>query len=138
MTRSPDSQIPSGAGQPATGKRDDEAFNCRQEGEANLRAATQVNVVNPTSDQADSAGANPQLGWRRQQEQWRYIAPAAKFAERHLLRRRRPLVGLLLGFSSLRFGCVPFAVGRPVQNADRIGFEFDDELLREFPARVRD
>jgi len=45
MTRSPDSQIPSGAGQPATGKRDDEAFNCRQEGEANLRAATQVNVV---------------------------------------------------------------------------------------------
>jgi hypothetical protein len=45
MTRSPDSQIPSGAGQPAPGKRDDEAFNCRQEGEANLRAATQVNVV---------------------------------------------------------------------------------------------
>ena len=40
MTRSPDSQIPSGAGQPATEKRDDKAFDCRQEGEANLRAAT--------------------------------------------------------------------------------------------------
>jgi hypothetical protein len=38
-------------------------------------------------------------------------------------------VGLLLSFSSLRFGCIAFAVGRPVQNADRIGFEFDDELL---------
>src|ERR1700690_1610060 len=45
MTRSPDSLIPFDAGQPAPGKRDDEAFNCRQEGEANLRAATQVNVV---------------------------------------------------------------------------------------------
>jgi RNA-directed DNA polymerase len=45
MTRSPDSQIPSGAGQPATEKRDDQAFICREEGEANLRAATQVNVV---------------------------------------------------------------------------------------------
>ena len=40
-------------------------------------------------------------------------------------------MGLLLGFSSLRFGCVAFAVGRPVQNADRIGFEFDDELLHD-------
>ena len=45
MTRSPDSLIPSDAGQPASEKRDDKAFNCRQEGEANLRAATQVNVV---------------------------------------------------------------------------------------------
>src|ERR1700685_2855012 len=45
MTRSPDSLIPSGAGQPASEKRDDKAFNCRQEGEANLRAATQVNAV---------------------------------------------------------------------------------------------
>ncbi len=44
---------------------------------------------------------------------------------------RRPLVGLLLCFSSLRFGRVAFAVGRPVQNADRIGFEFDDELLHD-------
>jgi hypothetical protein len=49
MTRSPDSQIPSGAGQPATEKRDDKAFKCRQEGEANLRAATQVNVVSASS-----------------------------------------------------------------------------------------
>ena len=45
MNRSPDSQIPSAAGQPAAEKRDDKAFDCRQEGEANLRAATQVNVV---------------------------------------------------------------------------------------------
>ena len=45
MTRSPDSQIPSDIGQPAAEKRDDKAFNCRQEGEANLRAVTQVNVV---------------------------------------------------------------------------------------------
>jgi RNA-directed DNA polymerase len=49
MARSPDSQIPSGAGQPATEKRDDKAFKCRQEGEANLRAATQVNVVSASS-----------------------------------------------------------------------------------------
>jgi RNA-directed DNA polymerase len=49
MTRSPDSQIPSGAGQPATEKRDDKALSCRQEGEANLRAATQVNVVSASS-----------------------------------------------------------------------------------------
>jgi RNA-directed DNA polymerase len=49
MTRSPDSQIPSGTGQPAAEKRDDKAFDCRQEGEANLRAATQVNVVSASS-----------------------------------------------------------------------------------------
>ena len=49
MTRSPDSLIPSDAGQPATEKRDDKAFNCRQEGEANLRAATQVNAVSASS-----------------------------------------------------------------------------------------
>jgi RNA-directed DNA polymerase len=45
MTRSPDSLIPSVAGQPATEKRDDKAFKSRQEGEANLWAATEVNVV---------------------------------------------------------------------------------------------
>ena len=45
MNRSPDSPIPSDAGQPVGEKRDDKAFDCRQEGEANLRAATQVNVV---------------------------------------------------------------------------------------------
>src|SRR5438045_4848661 len=49
MTRSPDSQIPSGTGQPVMEKRDDKAFICRQEGEANLRAATQVNAVSATS-----------------------------------------------------------------------------------------
>ena len=45
MTRSPDSLIPFDAGRPASEKRDDKAFNRRQEGEANLRAATEVNVV---------------------------------------------------------------------------------------------
>lgn len=45
MTRSPDSLIPSGAEQLATEKRDDKASTCRLGGEANLRAATQVNVV---------------------------------------------------------------------------------------------
>src|SRR5271169_4381835 len=49
MTRSPDSLIPFGAGQPASEKRDDKAFDCRQEGEANLRAATEVNVVSASS-----------------------------------------------------------------------------------------
>ncbi len=45
MTRSPDSLIPSSAEQSAVENRDDKAFTCRQEGEANLRAATQVNAV---------------------------------------------------------------------------------------------
>ena len=50
MDRSPDSLIPSGGGQLAPEKRDDKALNCRQEGEANLRAATPVNVVSASSD----------------------------------------------------------------------------------------
>jgi RNA-directed DNA polymerase len=45
MTRSPDSLVPSVSGQPEAEKRDDKALNCRQEGEANLRAATEVNAV---------------------------------------------------------------------------------------------
>jgi hypothetical protein len=45
MTRSPDSLIPSLAEQSAAEKRDDKAFTCRQGGEANLRAATEVNAV---------------------------------------------------------------------------------------------
>ena len=45
MTRSPDSLVSSVAEQSATEKRDDKAFTCRQEGEANLRAATEVNAV---------------------------------------------------------------------------------------------
>ena len=49
MTRSPDSLIPSDSGQPEPEKRDDKAFNCRQEGKANLRAATQVNAVTASS-----------------------------------------------------------------------------------------
>lgn len=49
MTRSPDSLIPSGAEQLATEKRDDKAFDCRQEGKANLRAATQVNAVSAST-----------------------------------------------------------------------------------------
>jgi hypothetical protein len=49
VTRSPDSLVPSAVGQPAPEKRDDKAFKCRQEGEANLRAATQVNAVSASS-----------------------------------------------------------------------------------------
>jgi len=49
MTRSPDSLIPFDAGQPALEKRDDKAFECRQGGEANLRAATEVNAVSASS-----------------------------------------------------------------------------------------
>lgn len=49
MTRSPDSLVSSAAGQPAVEKRDDKAFTCRQEGEANLRAATEVNAVSASS-----------------------------------------------------------------------------------------
>jgi hypothetical protein len=49
MTRSPDSLIASESGQPEPEKRDDKAFNCRQEGEANPRAATQVNAVSASS-----------------------------------------------------------------------------------------
>jgi len=45
MTRSPDSLIPSDAEQSAAEKRDDKAFTCRQGGEANLRATTEVNAV---------------------------------------------------------------------------------------------
>jgi group II intron reverse transcriptase/maturase len=41
--------MPSGGGQPPVEKRDDKAFNCRQEGEANLRAATEVNVVSAST-----------------------------------------------------------------------------------------
>ena len=49
MDRSPDSLIPPAEGQPSTGKRDDKALICRQEGEANSRAATQVNAVSASS-----------------------------------------------------------------------------------------
>lgn len=49
MTRSPDSLVPSDSGQPETEKRDDKALTCWQEGEANLRAATEVNVVSASS-----------------------------------------------------------------------------------------
>ena len=51
MTRTPDSLILFGAEQSAVEKRDDKAFSSRQEGEANLRAATEVNV--------DSASSTP-------------------------------------------------------------------------------
>jgi hypothetical protein len=52
MTRSPDSLIPFDAGQPVPEKRDDKALNCRQEDEANLRAATPVNAVSASSTPA--------------------------------------------------------------------------------------
>jgi RNA-directed DNA polymerase len=49
MTRSPDSLVPSDSGQPEPEKRDNKALNCWQEGEANLRAATQVNAISASS-----------------------------------------------------------------------------------------
>jgi len=49
MTRSPDSLVPSASGQPDPEKRDDKALNCWQEGEANLRAATEVNAISASS-----------------------------------------------------------------------------------------
>jgi hypothetical protein len=45
MTGSPDSRVSSAAGLPAAEKRDDKAFIRRQEGEADRRAAKQVNAV---------------------------------------------------------------------------------------------
>jgi len=50
MTRSPDSLVPSASGQPDPEKRDDKALTCRKGGEANLRAATQVNAVTASSN----------------------------------------------------------------------------------------
>src|ERR1700730_17965321 len=50
MTRSPDSLVPSASGQPDPEKRDDKALTCRKEGEANLRAATEVNAVTASSN----------------------------------------------------------------------------------------
>ena len=49
MTRSSDSLVPSASGQPDPEKRDDKALTCWQEGEANLRAATEVNAVTASS-----------------------------------------------------------------------------------------
>jgi|SRR5215472_10307101 len=49
MTRSPDSLIPSDSGLPEPETRDDKALTCWQEGEANLRAATEVNAVTASS-----------------------------------------------------------------------------------------
>src|SRR5260370_4276887 len=45
MTRSPDSLVPSAAGKPDREKGDAKALACWKEGEANLRAATEVNAV---------------------------------------------------------------------------------------------
>jgi hypothetical protein len=49
MTRSPDSLIPSDAEQSAAEKRDDKVSTCRLGGEANLRAATEVNAVSAST-----------------------------------------------------------------------------------------
>src|SRR5262249_21809765 len=49
MTRAPDSLIPSDWGNPDGEKRDTKALNCRREGKANLRAATQVNAITASS-----------------------------------------------------------------------------------------
>ena len=50
MTRSPDSLVPSATGQPEAETRDDKALTCRKGGEANLRAATEVNAVTASSN----------------------------------------------------------------------------------------
>src|ERR1700675_1006285 len=49
MTRSPDSLVPSVAGQPEPEKRDDKALICWQEGGGNWGAAKEVNVVSASS-----------------------------------------------------------------------------------------
>lgn len=49
MTRSPDRLIPSDAEQSAAEKRDDKASTCRLGGEANLRAATEVNAISAST-----------------------------------------------------------------------------------------
>ena len=49
MTRSPDSLIPSEAEQSAAEKRDDKVSTCRLGGEANLRAATEVNAISAST-----------------------------------------------------------------------------------------
>jgi RNA-directed DNA polymerase len=49
MNRSPDSLIPSAGGQPPAGKRDDKASSCRQGGEANPRAARNMNAASASS-----------------------------------------------------------------------------------------
>jgi len=59
MVRSPESLIPSSAGQPTGEKRDDKALE-RQRGEANSRAATQVNAV--------AASSTPPVEQPRQRE----------------------------------------------------------------------
>jgi RNA-directed DNA polymerase len=84
MTRSPDSLIPSVAGQPATEKRDDKAFKSRQEGEANLRAATEVNAV--------SASLTPPVSRSIQLELFsgRACSPKAKSATARSTARRDP------------------------------------------------
>jgi hypothetical protein len=84
MTRSPDSLIPSGSGQPDPEKRDDKAFNCRQEGEANLRAATQVNAV--------SASLTPPVSRPTQLEllPGRACVPKAKPATIRMTARTKP------------------------------------------------
>jgi hypothetical protein len=61
MTRPPDSQVPSGAGQPTTEKRDDKVFKCPQEGEANLWAA----LVPELAGQKPSAPADHPLPFSR-------------------------------------------------------------------------
>src|ERR1700730_16668740 len=50
MTRSPDSLVPFDSGQPDSEKRDDKALTCWQEGEANLRPATEVNAFTASSN----------------------------------------------------------------------------------------
>src|SRR5580692_1274271 len=63
MTRSPDSLIPFGAGQPASEKRDDKSLQQsaggRGESAGRNRSERHFSIVNPTSDHADSTGFIP-------------------------------------------------------------------------------
>src|ERR1700674_5491190 len=84
MTRSPDSLVSSAAEQSATEKRDDKAFTCRQGGEVNLRAATEVNAV--------SASTTPPVSRPTQLELFpgRACVPKAKPATIRNTARRNP------------------------------------------------
>ena len=57
MARSPDSLTPSSEGQPSEEKRGDKVLSCRQEGEVNPWAATQVNAVSASSTLPTSMSA---------------------------------------------------------------------------------
>jgi len=64
MTRSPDSLVPSGSGQPEPEKRDDKALTCQKGGRGEFvgrnSSERRYNIVISASDHADSAGVLPE------------------------------------------------------------------------------